>query len=260
MLHPSFSRESRLRILAELCISNNLNPNRGNYAGFIQKICVTHLNTSLTTAKELTTALSISYRTDQWKSLLSDQDENDSYEETSGYELNRLQLTPPQATTQEIEPEKTQLTIQRKSMQQEIKQLAQKTQPQPVKTVEHQQATQPDKLTPKQIAKIFYGVAQRDTFNGVGRIILSDARNITDNKHLQISDLQTLWQTHYPLIDCEVRSNTLAIYWDGKDTIRLQRNLNTIIQPKTPVFKPKNNPLGDIDEDDDGVVPETEAT
>ena len=138
MLHPSFNRESRLRILAELCLSNNLNPNRGNYAGFIQKICVTHLNTSQNAAKELTTALSIAYRTDEWKSLLSDQTENDIYTEESGLEVNRLQLTPMQATIQTPELQETQQTkIERESVQQEIRILAQKSQPQPVKTIEH---------------------------------------------------------------------------------------------------------------------------
>jgi hypothetical protein len=256
-MQTGFNRESRLRILAELCSNNNLNPNRGNYAAFIQSIAVTHLNTSVNTAKELVTALTISYRRDQWQSLLTD--EQDDVAGDSRFEPNRIGIAPKpevEAATANVifEP-----VVQHESIQAELTKIAETIQPEPVKHLATRQSTQQDNLTEKQIAQILYTTAQRDIFDGVGRIILSDARYITDNKHLQIDELLNFWQRNYPIINAETRSNILLIYWDGKDTVRNKRNLNTVIQPKAPVYRAKNNPAGDIEEDDDGVIPEAEV-
>lgn len=123
----------------------------------------------------------------------------------------------------------------------------------PVKKVVPQPTTQQDHLTDKQIAQILYNKAKHDTFNGTGRIILGEARDIADNKHMQIADVLIFWQQHYPLIEAETKSNIVLVYWKGK----LDRSIiPPIIPKKAPVFKPQENTTGDIFEDEDGVVPE----
>ena len=234
MIQPTFNRASRLRILAELCTSNQLTPDKGNYAGFVKQVSVTHLNTTIPASKELTTALTIAYRHDKWQSLLQEPNQLDP----------ETEIPLPN-----IEP-----ANQRQSVQQEMQQIAQSiTGTEPIKRMEHQAPQQKDKLTETETAKILYATAKRDTFDGAGRIILSEAREILDNKHLEIHQLYTFWQTSYPLIEASYRSNVLLIYWDGKDS-----RARAPIIPKTAlVFKPKNQPEGDIYEDTEA---EAEAT
>jgi hypothetical protein len=69
--------------------------------------------------------------------------------------------------------------------------------------------------------------------------------------------MQTLLQTYYSNLDSEVRGNILFVYWDGKETVRSLRDLNRIVQPENPIYHPKDNPEGDITEDDEGVVTES---
>jgi hypothetical protein len=233
MIQPTFNRASRLRILAELCTSNQLTPDKGNYAGFVKQISVTHLNTTIPASKELTTALTIAYRHDKWQSLLQEADTEPE----------------PETLTINIEP-----VNERQSVQKEMQQIAQSiTDTEPIKRMEHPAPQQQDKLTEIQTAKILYATAKHDTFDGVGRVILSEAREILDNKHLEIHELYTFWQTSYPLIEASYRSNVLLIYWDGKDS----RVRTPIIPRAAPVFKPKNQPEGDIYEDTEA---EAEAT
>jgi hypothetical protein len=232
----SFNRVNKLRVLAELCSNNNLNPNQGNYCGFIRRMAITHLGVTLTAVKELTTALTIAYRTDQWKSLLQ---------------------TPTETEQATSNTTTTNATDKRQQVHTSMQKLSLNTHPEPVKKLEPKQSTQQDNLTENQTAQILYGMAQRDQFNGVGRIILYDARQVVDNKHLQIHELQSLWQRNYPAIEAETKSNTLQIYWDGKDAITYNRPV--YIQPKAPTFTPQNQESGDITEDDEGVVPEQEG-
>lgn len=77
-------------------------------------------------------------------------------------------------------------------------------------------------------------------------------KDVNPNK----GNLQTLLQTHYNDLETEVRGNILLFYWDGKTATRNMRDLTRIIQPKNPVYHYKNNPEGDILEDDEGVVSE----
>lgn len=247
------NRSNQLTVLAQICTDNNVTPLQGNYAGLIRKICATHLYVSEAKTKELTRSLTTAFFTDHWSSLLNPQDQ----QEMCGYELNKIQLQP--TTPQEPIPvacitPTTSSTQDRASIHETMQTLTQNNHPEPVKKLEPQQSTQQDNLTEKQIAQILYGIAQRDTFNGVGRIILNDAREVTDNKYLQLQELLQFWQKHYPILEAETKSNVLLIYWDGKDN----RQTAPYIQPKAPIFNPKKQEQGDIYEDTEGVVPEQE--
>jgi hypothetical protein len=248
-----FSRDDRLVILAQTCVDNDISPLKGNFAGLIRKVCLSHLKIGEAATKELTRTLTVMYRTDQWISLL-----NPVFDEVpgeSGLTPNRIALEMPQTTTvMDAPPSITQATHhtqERESIHTEMLKLASNTHPKPIKTVEAKQTIQTDHLTEQQIARVLYGVAQRDTFDGVGRIILSDARTITDDKHLQIDDLLTLWRKYYPIIDIDSKSNVALIYWEGKDTMRDQRDIKKFVQPTAPVYTAKTNPDGDISEDEE---------
>lgn len=237
------NRSNQLTVLAQICTDNNVTPQQGNYAGLIRKICATHLYVSESKTKELTRSLTTAYYTDRWSSLLNPIEEH--YE----YTTNKLENLP--VTSNTVATNATQERIQ---VHETMAFLTQNTHPEPPKKVEPQPTPQQDKLTEQQIAQIYYGVAQRETSNNVGRIILSDARDITDNKHLSIQEVHDLWIKFYPIIEAEIKSNVLMIYWGGKCA---NQNM-PYIQPRAPIFRPKHQEPGDIYEDTEGVVPEQE--
>jgi hypothetical protein len=257
-----FSRDDRLTILAQVCTDNDVTPLKGNFAGLIRKICIGNLNASESVAKELTRALTVMYRNDQWSSLLNP--ELDEVPGESGLEPNRINLiyNEPTKICNSIVPLPPIINSKqdRESLHSEMQKLASNSHPEPVKHIEVKENMQQDHLTEKQIAQILHTTAQRDTFDGVGRIILSDARSIADNKHLQIDDVITLWRRYYPIIDIDSRSNVALVYWNGKDTIQTYRKINAIVQPKAPIFIANSNLEGDIYEDDDEDIQEAKDT
>lgn len=245
------NRSDQLAVLAQICNDNKVTPQQGNYAALIRKICATHLYISEAKTKELTRSLTTAYYTDRWGSLLNPQEEN------CEFTPNRIELQPQNklenlpVTSNTVT---TNATQERTQVHEAMMFLTQNTHPEPPKKVDPQPTPQQDNLTEQQIAQIFYGVAQRETSNNVGRIILSDARDITDNKHLSIQEVHDLWIKFYPVIEAEIKSNVLMIYWGGKCA---NQNM-PYIQPRAPVFRPKHQEIGDIYEDDTDVVPEQE--
>jgi hypothetical protein len=237
------NRSDQLAVLAQICTDNNVTPQQGNYAVLIRKICATHLYVSEAKTKELTRSLTTAYYTDRWSNLLNPTEEH--YE----YTTNKLENLPVTSNTAA-----TNATQERTQVHEAMMFLTQNSHPEPPKKVDPQPTPQQDNLTEQQIAQIFYGVAQRETSNNVGRIILSDARDITDNKHLSIQEVHDLWIKFYPVIEAEIKSNVLMIYWGGKCA---NQNM-PYIQPRAPVFRPKHQEIGDIYEDDTDVVPEQE--
>lgn len=236
-------RNDRLSIIAQICTDNNVNPSRGNYAGLVRQVCVTHLSMSQNDAKKATRDLTTAYYTDRWRSLL--QTEEETVEGNTGFEPNRITL---KMAGQD-----------REALHRDMENLTQKPLGEMVQKVETQKPMQSDGLTDKQKALILRGIAQRDSFNGVGRIILSYARDALDMPKLQIHELMNFWRTQYPLLDADYKSNVLCIYWDGKDTVRDQRQLERIVQPTAPKMFAGDNPPGDIEEDDEGVVDAVET-
>jgi len=234
-------RQNNLATLAKICSNNNITPERGNYAGFLQKICVGHMGLDLRKTKEHTSALTIMWRANKWSNLLTPEQQDETVEGSTGLQANKIQI-------------QAQDTYTRKTLHEAIVEItaAAQAQTEPVKKVEAKQNLQQDTLTNQQIAQVFYNTAKTDTYNGVGRIILSEARDAADNKHLTVYDVQQIWRENYPLIDAETKSNVLLIYWNGKDATR--STYQPIIQKKTPLFNPKQQPEGDITEDNEGVV------
>jgi hypothetical protein len=253
MASPKFNRDDRLTILAQVCIDNGVTPQKGNFAGLIRKVCLSHLGISELAAKELTRTLTTIYRSDQWSGLLHPELAPDETVGESGLEANKISLIytePTKICNGIVSIPPSNPAQDRDALHAEMQQLAQNSHPEPVKTLEAHTSRQLDHIPEKQTAAILHTFARRDTFDGVGRIILSDARDILDDKHLQIDDLLLLWRRYYPTIDIESKSNVALIYWDGKGCVQDYRKANVIIQPKAPVFDPKTQEQGDISEDD----------
>jgi hypothetical protein len=244
-MQTRLSRQDKLYILAKACREKGVNPNKGNYAGHIREVAAAKLFISSKAAIELTQDLTLAYRYDRWAGIL-ETEENET-QETVTYTPNRITLQPPR-----VNPLKN-ITLN------EPLQPVKTVQPKPLDTDAQNYLNQlsAPKPTEKQYAQILHAQAEHDIANGVGRITLSDAKEITQDKNITIDQVQELLQTYYPNLEVEARGNILLVFYDGKNTVRSLRDLNRIVQPKNPAYHPKDNPEGDITEDDEGVVTET---
>jgi len=243
------SHSERLYILAKACMEKNVNPEKGNYAGFVRGICAGELFIRNKAAQELIEDLTLAYRYDKWQCLLETENETEQPQETATYTLNKIVLQPPRVNplknltlNEPLQPVKT---VQPKTLDMDAeKYLTKIAAPGP---------------TEKQYAQIFYAKAEHDILNGIGRITLSDAKEITKD-NITVEQVQSLLQTYYVDLETEIRGNLLLIYFDGKSTVRSLRDLDRAIQPKNPVYHPKENPEGDITEEDEGVVSDEQAS
>ena len=129
-----FSRDDRLTILAQVCLDNNVTPQKGNFAGLIRKVCLFHLHISENAAKELTRTLATIYRSDQWSSLLHP--ELDEVPGESGLEANRINIEMPEHPSKKLEPSSitvaTDTTQDREALHAEMTKLAQNTHPEQI--------------------------------------------------------------------------------------------------------------------------------
>jgi hypothetical protein len=212
-----YTRQERLYIIAKACELNNVTPKNGNkFAGLVRKIVCGKLGCTVDTATEDTKTMSIAYDTDKWKSILAGQD---SEPETP------MVSTPVVVATEKGEEVKVlygkPLTATVPSLQKFYEEM--KHEPtEEVKRLQHIETRHKDYLTKREIAKLLYTLAWKNTnIDGVGRIILSDARDAADNKHLQPQELLTIWHEAYPLLEIEQRTgNVFLIYWDGKESLK----------------------------------------
>lgn len=82
-------------------------------------------------------------------------------------------------------------------------------------------------------ARQLHNLASQDTFDGVGRIFLLEARQATRNPTLATSDITDLWQEYYKDETAEeTQFNLILIYFDGKETTRDIRQSHY-----TPIFE-----------------------
>lgn len=134
---------------------------------------------------------------------------------------------------------------------------------------------EPAANTPKQDALILKGMAKRDTFNGVGRLILSEVQ-LEIGKATPEEIIET-WNTYNQKDTIEHDNNVFLIYWGGKADVKETRNLQPVRwnpPPPSmmgakeyyvePAFEKDAMPAGDkvsvgeVAEDDTGVVSEDE--
>jgi hypothetical protein len=133
------------------------------------------------------------------------------------------------------------------------------------------------KYTIKQEAKMLYQIAQKDTFNGVGRLQLAEVQY--ELGALTADQIIGVWQATYPDKTIEQQGNIFLIYWQGKEEVRNQRNNLAPSVPKSlvmaaskdyyvepelekdcePANKPSDNIIcGEVSVDDSGVVADEE--
>jgi hypothetical protein len=90
------------------------------------------------------------------------------------------------------------------------------------------------KFTIKQEAKIMFQIAQKDTFNGVGRLHFAEVQY--ELGALTADQIIGVWQATYPNKTIEQQGNIFLIYWQGKEEVRNQRNNLTPSVPKSLVM------------------------
>lgn len=225
-------RQERLKTLARLAVENDLSPLKNTFAGFIIKVCCTNYGLSRIVAKQDLGSLVTAWNGDKWKTLLHDR------EEGKAMDVETLHVrTFEQA---ESETKKFIATM--------------KPSGEPIKHIEPQVAFIADDrpLSRREMAIILDSIAHRDTFNGVGRVLLSEARDKLDCKNLSMKDMVDIYQNKYPTVEIErATGNVMLVYFDGKDAVRFARKANRIIQPSEPIFKPSENEVGDVYDDVD---------
>ena len=133
------------------------------------------------------------------------------------------------------------------------------------------------KYTIKQEAKMLFQIAQRDTFNGVGRLQLAEVQY--ELGQMSADQIIGIWQAVYPDKTIVQQDNILLIYWNGKAETRNQRDNLAPIIPKSLVMaaskeyyvepelekdsEPANNPsdkiiCGEVSVDDSEAVADEE--
>jgi hypothetical protein len=135
--------------------------------------------------------------------------------------------------------------------------------------------SEPTANTPKQDALILKGMAKRDTFNGVGRLILSEVQ--LEIGKASPEEIMETWETYNHKDTIEQSGKVFLIYWGGKADVKETRNLQPIRWNtpapsmmgsndiyKEPAYEKDCEPaadklrVGEVSEDDAGVVNEDE--
>jgi hypothetical protein len=216
----------RLSIIVQVCRDNNITPLNNTFPGLVRKIVCGKLGYSLKEAKEDTMVLSIAYRTDKWHSY------------------------PPITKTDKIEsaPAATPKINQPETSQKYIREVFEKLKNKQSEPINHQPKltpTETDYITNDVLIQTLHRTAREDTNpDGIGRILLADARQIADNKYLTCQNIMELWKRKYPTIDIEQRTNNiLLIYWDGKETVQNTR------KAQRAAFVPELNEFSNLESD-----------
>lgn len=77
------------------------------------------------------------------------------------------------------------------------------------------------------LSQLLYNMALRDSFDGVGRLLVSDVKHDVD-RNLTVDKIIAVWKQHYPKYTIEQRSNNvLLIYWDGLEDTKGNRSTRT---------------------------------
>lgn len=130
------------------------------------------------------------------------------------------------------------------------------------------------KLT-KNNAATLKAMAKRDTFDNVGRLIMSEIKlELGYNTPQEVIDA---WETYNPKDNIEQTGNIFKIYWGGKTNVQEERGTRapTVNMPKPTLFarleyKPEvfeketmadktNDGVGEVNEDLDGVIEEEDS-
>lgn len=228
-------RKERLRTLARLAMENKINPSMNTFAGFIIRIVSSNFGLSRAVANKDLDSLVIGWKSDQWKALLND-------EEVIIDDV--LQTYIPIKKPSEKPSEDVRAII-----------ASIKPSNEPIKHVESKNTSYIRPWTRNEVAILLFSKAQHDMFDGVGRVFLSEARQLTDNKLLSFEDMVKIFQNKYPTVDVSRASgNIMLVYFGGRDAVKFHRRANAQVQPTVPALmgeKECENPdemMGEKDE------------
>jgi hypothetical protein len=214
-LSNKYSRNDKLYILAKVCTDNFITPNSTNYMATIIRVATSKLLISNESAHEYATDLTSAYHADRWHTILyGNQTTDETTTETPVNTTDTFDTQTPTLNTLKICQGKTT----------------------PVNHIESKHnAAQETDITPRDQAKIILELARKDIFNDIGRVSLAEVRYEFNDKTLRLTDIETLVTKHFPKIEVEQRpGNILAVYFDGKESVRDQRRAVRIVQPTAP--------------------------
>jgi hypothetical protein len=221
-MSAKFSREDRLYILARALTDKELTPKSNLYASFIRGVSAANFSRTKEQSAEDAETLTLAYGKDQWNAILGATETTVEPEETpSNHDEETLTKEPPLFALKSLNHKPSE----------------------PVKTIQPKHTTEEAEYTEQTIAYQLYKLAQSDMFDGSGRIMLAEARNVLGDKSLSIKDILELWQKHYPAIHAEQRAgNIIKIYFQQRPRTQ------PIIIPQHPALTFTDNEDGIIDE------------
>jgi hypothetical protein len=75
------------------------------------------------------------------------------------------------------------------------------------------------------LSQILLRMARQDSFDNVGRLLVSDVRSGVGDRALTAEKILQVWGQHFPSYEADHRSgNVILIYWDGRGTAQSERN------------------------------------
>jgi hypothetical protein len=91
---------------------------------------------------------------------------------------------------------------------------------------------------PKATAQTLRRLAEQDTnCDNIGRLLLSDCKQVTRNRNFAATDLIKLFKHFYPKVDVEQRTkNIILFWWDGKNETQTLRRSRPTVNVETATF------------------------
>lgn len=213
-------RKERLRTVARLAKENGINPDMNTFAGFVIKVVCTNFGLTRATANQDLDSLVIAW-TDKWKTLLNDEEV---------------------IVEEDAQPKTRPLPELEKPSDVRAFLASWKPKCEPVKRVERKtEVSYNQPWTRNEIAVILYSKARNDMFDGVGRVLLSEARELADNKLLSFEEMVNIFQRKYPTINVSRASgNIMLVYFNGREALKIYRKVNAKVQPMAPELMGEN--------------------
>lgn len=207
-MSEKFSRADRLYILAKALTDKHLTPESNTYAGYIIGVSAANFYRNKEYALEDAETLTAAYHADKWQSILNAETEQPTPNTTRTFSTN----TPCLNTLKTFN-----LTAPCT----------------PIKTVPHKHVAESE-TAPQTQARTLLRIAEDDMFNGAGRLSLTQARDVLDDKSLKVEDVLSFLRGNIKNVEFEPRpGNMIYCYLNGKNMAQTNRRRHVII-PELP--------------------------
>jgi hypothetical protein len=101
------------------------------------------------------------------------------------------------------------------------------------------------------LSQILMRMARQDTFDGVGRLLVTDVQKGVADKTLTAEKILQVWEEAYPTYDTDQRSdNVILIFWDGRNATRNVRGVREVVAPGHIIDPLKEEDEAEVKEDE----------